>query len=375
MAGGAGGLLGAYDSKVREGGLTADPAQRAVAGHLATLAEALESWRPQRTGLFGLFRKQVGPAPRGLYVYGAVGRGKTMLMDLFFADVKIAPKRRVHFHQFMAETHTRIATARKTAAGDPIPIVAKELAAQARLLCFDELHVTDIADAMILGRLFKVLFADDVVVVATSNARPDELYRNGLNRQLFLPFIDLIEDHMQVVELAAARDFRLARMVGRRLYFTPLGGEAKAGMDALWQALTGGEEGQPATLDVGGRRLAVPRQAGGVARFAFAELCEGPLGAGDYLEIARTYQTVMLDDVPVMTPADRNAARRFVTLIDTLYDSRIGLALSAAAEPDELYVAGDGAYLFERTASRLIEMRSADYIAARADGEAATAPR
>lgn len=313
-----------------------------------------------------MFRRPAGPPPRGLYIHGAVGRGKTMLMDLFFAHADVTPKRRLHFHEFMAEAHERIAAARKAIDGDPIPHVARQLAEGARLLCFDELHVTDIADAMILGRLFKVLFAEGVVVVATSNARPDDLYRNGLNRQLFLPFIDLIEDHMSVAELAAARDFRLQRMAGQTLYFTPLGPAARAGMDALFAQLTAGGASEPSVIEVKGRSLIVPQQALGVARFPFAALCEQPLGASDYLAIARVYHTVMVDDVPVLTPAERNAARRFVTLVDTLYDNRIGLALSAAAEPDGLYVAGDGAYLFERTASRLTEMRSADYLEARA---------
>ena len=312
----------------------------------------------------GLFRKAPEP-PRGLYLWGGVGRGKSMLMDLFVESLDGIPARRVHFHAFMIETHARIAEARKTGTGDPIPQVAGDIANETRLLCFDELHVTDIADAMILGRLFKVLFARDVVVVATSNAAPENLYRNGLNRQLFLPFIDLIDDHMDVLELISAKDFRLERLTGKPVYFSPLGEAADRGMDDLWQSLTSASSGEETTLWVQGRKVVVPRNAMGIARFSFEDLCEQPLGAADYLAIAQAFHTVMIDHVPALTPERRNAARRFITLIDALYDNRIALAMSAAAEPNAIYESGDGADLFQRTASRLNEMRSADYLEAR----------
>jgi cell division protein ZapE len=235
------------------------------------------------------------------------------------------------------------------------------------------MHITDIADAMILGRLFKALFENQVVVVATSNVHPRELYRNGLNRQLFLPFIELIERHMDVAELLAAKDFRLEKLAGKPLYFTPADAGARAEMDRRWAELTGGQPGAPLALEVKGRKLAVPLAAMGVARFAFAELCEQPLGTLDFLALAHKFHTVMIDDIPVLAPARRDVARRFVNLIDTLYDARVGLVASAAAEPDGLYPSGDAHFLFERTASRLIEMRSEGYLAARSERMAAPA--
>jgi cell division protein ZapE len=288
-------------------------------------------------------------------------------MDLFFETTTYRYKRRTHFHEFMAEVHERIAEARKTAAGDTIPQVAARIAEKTALLCFDELHVTDIADAMILGRLFAGLFENQVVVVATSNVPPRELYRNGLNRQLFLPFIDLLERHVEVEELLAAKDFRLVKLAGKPLYFTPADAQANAGMDRLWAELTGNSESAPLSLEVKGRKLGVPRAAMGVARFSFAELCEQPLGTLDYLALAHKFHTLFIDSIPVLAPSQRDVARRFVNLIDTLYDSRVGLVVSAAAEPDRLYPAGDVQFLFERTASRLIEMRSEGYLAARAE--------
>jgi cell division protein ZapE len=290
-----------------------------------------------------------------------------MLMDLFLATTTFRYKRRAHFHEFMAEVHDRIAAARKTAQGDPIPQVAAAIAARTALLCFDELHVGDIADAMILSRLFKALFERQVVVVATCNVPPRELYRGGLNRQLFLPFVDLVERLMDVAELPAARDYRLSKLSGRPLYFTPADGRARAEMDRLWADLTGNSPGAPLSLEVKGRKLAVPLAAPGVARFAFAELCEEPLGTLDYLALAREFHTVLIDDIPVLGPARRDVARRFVNLIDTLYDNRTGLAASAAAEPAGLYPEGDVHFLFERTVSRLVEMRSQGYLAARSE--------
>jgi cell division protein ZapE len=346
-------LLKKYRALVADGVIAPDPAQSIAAEQLDGLARRLRKWR-RRTGLSALLLGRQ-PTPNGIYLFGPVGRGKTMLMDLLFQTTRFRPKRRIHFHEFMAEVHDRIASARKTVPGDPLRRVASELAAKAALLCFDEMHVTDIADAMILGRLFKGLFENQVVVVATSNVPPSELYKDGLNRQLFLPFIELIEQHMQVEELQAAKDFRLEKLSGRPLYFTPVDAKAKAGMDQLWAELTGQHPGAPVDLDVKGRTLHVPQASMGVARFTFAELCEQPLGTLDYLHIA------------VLKPAQRDVARRFVNLVDTLYDARVSLIASAAAEPAELYPAGDVQFLFERTASRLTEMRSEGYLAGRKD--------
>jgi cell division protein ZapE len=361
-----GGLLQRLEAQVAVGELDLDPAQGAAAERLAVLDQQLTDWRPSRGWfLAGLRFGPRAPVPRGIYIHGKVGRGKTMLMDLFFESVSFQPKRRVHFHEFMAEVHDRIGAARKNVDGDPIPVVALEIANSAGLICFDEFHVTDIADAMILGRLFKGLFEHRVVVVATSNAHPGDLYKRGLNRQLFLPFIEMIGQHMDVLELAATKDYRLDKLAGRPLYFTPLGATASRDMRDTFTRLTGVKSGQPMTLDVKGRPLVVPEAAHGVARFTFEELCTRPLGALDYLHIAHAFHTLLLEDIPILAREQRNEARRFITLIDTLYDNRVCLIASAASEPDELYTSGDAAELFERTVSRLIEMRSEAYLTAR----------
>jgi cell division protein ZapE len=359
-------LLDKYRALVTNGVIEADPAQASAAASLDALARALGSWRPQR-GVLGRVLGRSTTVPRGRYIFGPVGRGKTMLMDLFFEAVRFRPKRRVHFHEFMAEVHDHIGAARKSVPGDPIPHVARVVAAKARLVCFDELHVTDIADAMILGRLFKGLLEAQVVVVATSNVPPHELYKNGLNRALFLPFIDLITQHMDVEELLAAKDFRLEKLVGRPLYFTPADALAKTEMDRLWTQLTGNHPGAPMDLEVKGRKVRVPLASMGVARFSFAQLCEQPLGANDFLHIAHAFHTVLIDGIPAFTPGRRDVTRRFVNLIDTLYDNRVCLIASAAAEPDALYPAGDMQFLFERTSSRLFEMRSEGYLTGRID--------
>lgn len=358
-----GSVLDHYERRIELGEIEADGAQREAARRLNRLALELAEWRTAgRSGFLpSLFRPRTAP-PRGVYLHGAVGRGKTMLMDLFHEVVSFAPKRRSHFHEFMSDVHERIQRGRATTDGDPIPFVAAEIAAESGLLCFDELSITDIADAMILARLFKALLARGVVVVATSNAAPERLYWNGLNRQLFLPFIAHLESHMDVVELKAQKDFRLDKLAGRQLYFSPCDARAAAGLDEHWERLTGHHPGGPTALEVKGRRVPVPLASMGVARFTFGDLCEKPLGALDYLHIAHAFHTIVIEGIPVLTPARRNEARRLIHLVDTLYDNRNCLIVSAEAEPDGLYPQGDGALLFERTASRLMEMRSEAYL-------------
>jgi cell division protein ZapE len=358
----SGAVLRSYSDSLALGELEPEPAQAMVAAKLDALAAALAGVARNPSALSRLLRKP-GPLPRGLYIHGAVGRGKTMLMDLFFDAVTFEPKRRVHFYEFMADVHERIADARRTVSGDPIPVVAKSIARGARLLCFDEFHVTDIADAMILGRLFRGLFDAGTVAVATSNAHPTQLYKNGLNRQLFLPFIAMLEERMEVVSLDAQKDFRLDKLAGNPLFFTPVDAAATAALDHHWNRLTGRHPGKPMSLDVKGRAVRVPLASMGVARFAFNDLCDRPLGANDYLHIAHAFHTVIVDGIPILTPARRDVARRFITLIDAFYDCRTCLIASAEAEPNALYPAGPGADLFERTASRLMEMRSEGYLA------------
>ncbi|MEL6372916.1 MAG: cell division protein ZapE [Pseudomonadota bacterium] len=352
-----------YETMVREGALEPDAAQAMAVGRLHALSEALATWTPRGDGFWSRFAKSE-PAPPGLYIWGGVGGGKT---DLFFNHAPVEKKRRDHFHAFMGEVHRLIATARERRQGDPLPEVAAHFSRSARLLCFDELHVTDIADAMILGRLFQHLFAQEVVLVATSNVPPQGLYRDGLNRPLFEPFIAEIEARCETVNLDASKDFRLEKLVGETIYFTPADAAARERMDRLWGMLSDGEPARPASLDLGGRTLEVPRAYGKLARFSFADLCTRALGANDYLRIAQAYNTVFIDDVPRLSKERRNEARRFINLIDTLYDTRTNVIMSAQTEPDGIYPAGDEAFLFERTASRLIEMRSQAYLAERLD--------
>lgn len=362
-----GSILTRFEERISLGEIEADAAQRRIAERLDALQDALAASGPENGGLKRFFGK-TRPPPRGLYIYGGVGRGKTMLMDLFYEEVGFTPKRRIHFHEFMADVHERIAAARKHVAGDPIPHVAKELSSAAKLLCFDELHVTDIADAMILGRLFEALFGFGTVVVATSNAHPTKLYKNGLNRQLFVPFIQMLEQRLDIAALDAAKDFRLDKLSGEQLYFTPLDDAARAALDRHWRRLTGRHPSKAETLSVKGHDVAVPAASMGVARFQFEELCDRPLGASDYLAIAHAFHTVIIDAIPVIPADRRDIARRFITLIDALYDTRTCVIASAAAEPKGLYPAGREAELFERTVSRLMEMRSEQYLARRSGG-------
>ncbi|SHN73918.1 cell division protein ZapE [Bradyrhizobium erythrophlei] len=365
-------FLDQYEALVSSGAIEPDAAQREVAEAFDDLEQRVERYRPlRRQRLLGrLFGdKHEGP-PRGLYVHGDVGRGKTMLMDLFFQASPVQYKRRAHFHEFMAEVHERIYGFRQEIArgelpdGDVIALTANAIFEQAWLLCFDEFHVTDIADAMILGRLFARLFELGTVVVATSNVAPDDLYKGGLNRALFLPFIAQIEEHMSVVRLDARTDFRLEKLAGVKMWLVPADAAAATALEKAWAKMTGKAPCRPRDISIKGRTLHVPCSANGVARFSFAELCEQPLAASDYLRLARDYHTIMIDRIPVMDYGERNAAKRFITLIDTLYDNGVKLMASAAADPLSLYLATEGveANEFKRTSSRLIEMGSESYL-------------
>jgi len=352
-------LLERYRALIRDGTLKPDAAQKAAAERLDALARALKADTGRRW--FSLFASKI-PRPRGLYLWGDVGRGKSMLMDLFFAEAPVARKRRVHFNAFMVETHERIHAARARGEADPIPPVARQITDEAGLLCFDEFQVSDVADAMILGRLFAQLFENRVVVVATSNTPPAKLYEGGLNRQLFLPFIALLKEQLDIITINSTVDYRQNRLGGMAVYLTPLGAAADAGMESAWRRLTHGGHASPVALPVLGRTLTVPRAASGVARFSFDELCARPLAAADYLVLAHHFHTVLIEHIPAMTPEMRNEAKRFMLLIDTLYDEGVMVLCSAAAEPEALYPTGDGMQAFRRTASRLAEMQSADYL-------------
>ncbi|THD74543.1 MAG: cell division protein ZapE [Phenylobacterium sp.] len=377
-------LQAAYDERLAAGDIRPDPAQAAGLAALlrleADLAEA-----PSGRGLTSLFKKPEGQ--RGVYLWGPVGRGKSMLMDLFFEAVAVPDKRRTHFHVFMGEVHRLIdqwrkgdpaarrakfgqhppssfgsAFGRSWGGDDPIPPVADVVADHARLLCFDEFQVTDIADAMILGRLFEALFARGVTLVATSNRQPDELYKNGLNRQLFEPFIDLLKRRVEIVEVGGGHDYRLDRLRAAGTWFSPIDPDNERSFEALWRDMLGKAEETGATLEVLGRKVVLPHASGGMLRASFASLCSVALGPNDYIAIAEAFHTVFLEDVPKLTASRREEARRLVILIDTLYEARARLIVLADGQPAQLYPQGDGAFEFERTASRLEEMRSADWL-------------
>src|SRR5437763_11433434 len=363
----------AYQAQIASGAIEPDAAQAEIADAYAALDQRLADYKPQRKqGLLSrLFSSDKDEAPHGLYVHGEVGRGKTMLMDLFFQHSTVEHKRRAHFHEFMADVHERIYDYRQGIArgeiadADVIALTAHAIFDEAWLLCFDEFHVTDIADAIILGRLFAKLVDLGSVVVATCNVAPYELYKGGLNRALFLPFIAQIEQHMDVRRLDARTDFRLEKLVGVKMWLVPADRAADAALDKAWAKMTGNAPCKPRDIPIKGRVLHVPCASHGVARFSFRDLCEMPLAASDYLRLAHDYHTIIIDHIPVMDYAERNAAKRFIALIDTLYDNAVKLMASAEADPVSLYLATEGyeANEFKRTSSRLIEMGSESYLA------------
>lgn len=362
-----------YDELVASGGVDDDPAQVELILILDQLIDDINAKRlsSKSSALGWLFGKKFeeNPAKDGIYIWGGVGRGKTFIMDLFFEVVDISPRRRVHFNDFMREAHQHIHNHRqiykagKTNEKDPVPSVAKLLAAKARLLCFDEFSVSDITDAMLLGRLFKALFEENVSIVVTSNIRPEDLYKDGLNRQLFMPFIALLKARLHVFELASSSDYRISKLPADKFYSWPLDERADRAMDDVWKMLT--DDAQPVreSINLQGRVIEIPRTAKGVARFHFDNLCREPRGTSDFLAIARQYHAVMIDSVPVMLASERNEAKRFILLIDVLYDNHCRLVISADGPPDALYQVSGGreAFEFERTASRLIEMQSREY--------------
>ena len=362
------GPLFSYRAQCRAGRLKSDPTQGLAAEKLQSLHRAVCDYRPASGSAgwrerLGLARRQRETAPQGLYLFGPVGRGKSMLMDMFFDSVPVVEKRRVHFHEFMIEIQAALHAIRgRGGARDPLGIVSADIAARSWLLCFDEFQVENIADAMILGRLFRGLFEAGAVVVATSNTRPADLYKDKLQHDRFAPFIDLLCERLDVLELAGPVDYRRESLRAMRLYHTPLGPESETALDNAFARLTAGAPAASERLAVQGRTLQVPLTASGVARFSFANLCEEPLGAADYLAIANRFHTVILSDIPYLPPDRRNESKRFLTLIDALYEHHVNLVCSAAVDADGLYPEGEGVIAFQRAVSRLLEMQGDGYI-------------
>ena len=356
------GPLAVYRAWIAAGELRSDRAQAHAAEQLQLLANRLTDW--ENSGSLRVLNEWLGRAqkvPRGLYMFGDVGRGKTMLMDLFYETVDFPDKKRLHFHPFMRNVHALIKEMRARDEGDPIPLVAQELMRDTDLLCLDELHVNDITDAMIVGRLFTHMFEHGLILVATSNAAPGDLYKDGLNRSLFMPFIELVEKKMEVLQLDAQLDYRRANFQNTPHYFTPADDRARLQLDDIWRQFAGGAAPHDGGLDVGSRRIHIPSMGGGMARFGFADLCDQPLGANDYLALCEHFHTFFIDDIPQLSADRHNEARRFIKLIDTLYDQKRRLIASCMVEPDEIYVDGRGAEEFTRTSSRLTEMRQSDW--------------
>ena len=378
------GPLQAYRNAVSQGRLKADPAQQLAAEKLQSLHMALSNYRPTEgpSGWLSRFGRggravssfswvpgdAVDQAPKqGLYMFGQVGRGKSMLMDLFYHNTSVGSKQRVHFHEFMQSIHREIFAWRNSPhAGnsDPIPQLAKSIAQKSWLLCLDELQVTDIGDAMIVGRLFQGLMDEGVVVVITSNRPPEDLYKDGLQRERFMPFITLLKNRLDLLQLDASTDYRLGRIQGFKVYHNPLGIASREHLDRIAIDLAGNHPFEPSTLTVNGRTLPIPQATLDIARFDFQDLCAHALGASDYLELASLYSTIILDNIPILTPDRRDEAKRFVTLIDALYEAKTLFICSAAAAPEQLYPEGIGAFEFHRTVSRLMEMQSETYMKA-----------
>ncbi len=365
----------AYNALVAAGQIESDPSQRELIGLLDFALQRLSTKRLSRKSsalgwLFGKQEKAEMPL-KGLYIWGSVGRGKSMLMDMFFDALPHKRKRRAHFNDFMQDAQERIHAHRQAfkkgevSEEDPIPVVGRAMAENVGVLCFDEFTVTDIADAMILGRLFETLFEEGVTIVATSNVEPQNLYRDGLNRKIFLPFIDLLLENVDVFELGSRTDYRLEKLNRAPVYLTPVNDKNRKIFDTSWLELSGTEAGAPETLELRGREFVIDRTGNNTARLSFDDLCKTARSAEDYLALARRFHTIFIEDVPVMDREDQNAAKRFILLIDTLYDNHIRIVVLAAADPDKLYVAKSGTESFEfaRTASRLIEMQSVEYIA------------
>ncbi|MDO9525020.1 MAG: cell division protein ZapE [Gemmobacter sp.] len=354
-------ILEIYEARVASGTLRPDPAQRAVLPMLDVIRTHLESEAARPRGLLAGFLRKAPTPPKGVYLWGGVGRGKSMLMDLFTESVAIDAKRRVHFHAFMQEIHKGMHEARKTGVDDALAPVADRVARDVRLLAFDEMQITDITDAMIVGRLFQMLIQAGVVIVTTSNRPPKDLYLNGLNRPLFVPFIDLLNDRMQVVELESPTDYRQHRLSGAQVYFAPADATAHAAINQIWVDLTGGGRGEALRLAVNGRETVLDHVQNGIARATFWDLCAKPLGPADYIAIAEAVRVLIMEDIPRLSAGNYNEAKRFVTLIDALYEARTRLIASAADIPERLYLEGAGAFEFERTASRLREMQAAGW--------------